>query len=213
MARDLSPRIGRIRTTVAGGEQVRAYVPPPLPPEPPLDLAPLLSRIEAANQALGRLDGITAILPAPPLFIYMYLRKEALLSSQIEGTQSSLSDLLLFEHDELPLVALDDVQEVSNYVAAIDHGLMRLRGGFPLSLRLIREIHEIFAVEGQGGQQRTGRVPADAELDWWDTTGKCSVCSAASRGSDAVPERFRTIPPCTRCTSSVNSGGASACTV
>ena len=112
MSIDRTRRIGTIRITAVGGEQVRAYVPQPLPPEPPLNLAPLLTRIEAANQALGRLDGITAILPAPPLFIYMYLRKEALLSSQIEGTQSSLSDLLLFEHDELPMVPLDDVLEV-----------------------------------------------------------------------------------------------------
>jgi Fic family protein len=72
---------------------------------------------EKATLALGRLDGVTSILPAPPLFLYMYVRKEALLSSQIEGTQSSLSDLLLFENDEIPMVPLDDVQEVSNYVA------------------------------------------------------------------------------------------------
>ena len=156
MSIDRTRRIGTIRITAVGGEQVRAYVPQPLPPEPPLNLAPLLTRIEAANQALGRLDGITAILPAPPLFIYMYLRKEALLSSQIEGTQSSLSDLLLFEHDELPMVPLDDVLEVSNYVAAIDHGLRRLREGFPLSLRLIKEIHQILLSKGRGASKEPG---------------------------------------------------------
>lgn len=156
MPLDLTPRIGRILITSIGGEKVKAYVPRPLPPSPPLDLARLLPRIEAANQALGRLDGITAILPAPPLFIYMYLRKEALLSSQIEGTQSSLSDLLLFEHDELPMVPLDDVREVSNYVAAINHGLARLRNGFPLSLRLIREIHEILLAKGRGASKEPG---------------------------------------------------------
>jgi Fic family protein len=86
----------------------------------------------------------------------MYLRKEALLSSQIEGTQSSLSDLLLFEQDELPMVPLDDVQEVSNYVAAMDHGLQRLREGFPLSLRLIREIHEILLAKGRGASKEPG---------------------------------------------------------
>lgn len=142
--------------TSAGGENVRAYIPPPLPPDPPLDLARLLPAIEKANQALGRLDGITSILPAPPLFIYMYIRKEALLSSQIEGTQSSLADLLLFEHDELPMVPLDDVQEVSNYVAAMDHGLARLREGFPLSLRLVREIHEVLLSKGRGASKTPG---------------------------------------------------------
>ncbi len=88
-----------------------------------MDVSSSLPIIEQANRALGRLDGITSILPAPPLFLFMYVRKEALLSSQIEGTQSSLSDLLLFENDEIPLVGIEDVQEVSNYVAAMEYGL------------------------------------------------------------------------------------------
>jgi cell filamentation protein, protein adenylyltransferase len=86
----------------------------------------------------------------------MYVRKEALLSSQIEGTQSSLSDLLLFESDEIPHVSLDDVAEVSNYVAAIEHGLKRMREGFPLSLRLIREIHSILLHSGRGASKQPG---------------------------------------------------------
>jgi cell filamentation protein, protein adenylyltransferase len=81
---------------------------------------------------------MTSILPSASLFVFMYVRKEAVLSSQIEGTQSSLSDLLLFEAEQVPFVPLDDVQEVSNYVAAMKHGLARLTAGFPLSLRLIR---------------------------------------------------------------------------
>src|SRR5258708_16756235 len=101
-------RIGRFATTTVGGESVRAYLPPPLPLERPVEVGRLISLIEQANRALGRLDGIAAILPAPPLFLFMYVRKEALLSSQIEGTQSSLSDLLLFEIDETPTVPLDD---------------------------------------------------------------------------------------------------------
>jgi Fic family protein len=124
-----------------GEEAVRAFVPPPLPPDPPVHLDVLHRLLEQANQSLGRLDGIASVLPNLSLFLYAYVRKEAVLSSQIEGTQSSLSDLLLFENDEAPGVPLNDVQEVSNYVAALHHGLGRLRGGFPLSLRLIREIH------------------------------------------------------------------------
>jgi Fic family protein len=112
--------------------------------------------IEKANRALGRLDGITSILPSPPLFLFMYVRKEALLSSQIEGTQSSLSDLLLFENDQIPLVAIDDVREVSNYVAAMNYGLKRLREGFPLSLRLIREIHDVLLRKGRGSSKQPG---------------------------------------------------------
>jgi cell filamentation protein, protein adenylyltransferase len=149
-------RIGRFVTTTTGGEAVQAYVPPPLPPDPPVELGGLVNLIEKANRALGRLDGITSILPAPPLFLFMYVRKEALLSSQIEGTQSSLSDLLLFENDEIPLVPLDDVQEVSNYVAAMNYGLKRLGDGFPLSLRLIREIHDILLRKGRGSSKQPG---------------------------------------------------------
>ncbi|HEX5328321.1 MAG TPA: Fic family protein [Acetobacteraceae bacterium] len=148
-------RLGRYEVAAVAGEQVRAFVPPPLPPDPPLSLAPLQRLMEQANQALGRLDGVASILPAP-LFLYMYIRKEALLSSQIEGTQSSFSDLLLFEAEELPGVPLDDVREVSNYVAAINLGLERLRGGFPLSLRLIREIHGVLLVRGRGDDKDPG---------------------------------------------------------
>jgi len=112
--------------------------------------------MERANRALGRLDGVTTILPDTELFLYFYVRKEAVLSSQIEGTQSSLSDLLLYESDEMPGVPMDDVVEVSNYVAALNHGLERLRDGFPLSLRLIREIHAILLREGRGREKMPG---------------------------------------------------------
>ena len=133
--------LGRYVVNSYGNEPVRAFVPTPLPPVPPVRLDGLQQLLEQANQALGRLDGLASILPDLSLFIYTYVRKEAVLSSQIEGTQSSLSDLLMFENDEVPGVPISDVQEVSNYVAAMNHGLRRLRGGFPLSLRLIREIH------------------------------------------------------------------------
>jgi cell filamentation protein, protein adenylyltransferase len=137
-------------------ESFRAYVPPPLPPDPPLALQPLLPLLEQANQALGRLDGLASILPDPSLFIYLYVRKEAVLSSQIEGTQSSFSDLMLFESAEAPSVPLEDVQDVSNYVAAMNHGLRRLRENFPLSLRLIKEIHKILLSKGRGSEKRPG---------------------------------------------------------
>ena len=135
---DMRPRLGSYVVTRVGGEEVRAFVPPPLPPNPSLRLEGLQSLLEQANQALGRLDGLASLLPDISLFIYLYVRKEAVLSSQIEGTQSLLSDLLLYESAEGPGAPLADVQEVSNYVAAMNHGLRRLREGFPLSLRLIR---------------------------------------------------------------------------
>jgi len=149
-------RLCRPAVTVAGGERVRALVPPPLPPQPPVDLARLAPALDAANRAIGRLDGVTSVLPGTPLFLYMYVRKEALLSSQIEGTQSSLSELLLFETEAVPGVPLDDVIEVSNYVAAMNHGLERIRDGFPLATRLLREIHARLLAGGRGAAQQPG---------------------------------------------------------
>jgi Fic family protein len=148
---------GRYEVTSVGGEQVRAFVPAPLPPAPPLVFEGELQQIlEKALLALGRLDGISTLLPDRTLFLYAYVRKEAVLSSQIEGTQSSLSDLLLFELDEAPGVPIDDVVEVSNYVAALEHGMTRLREGFPLSNRLIREIHGVLLSRGRGSTRDPG---------------------------------------------------------
>jgi Fic family protein len=141
--------------STAGGERVRAFVPAPLPPD--LEISTDLRRaLDAALLALGRLDGISAFLPDPDVFLYTYVRKEAVLSSQIEGTQSSLSDLLRAELDNAPGVPVDDVAEVSNYVAALDHGLRRLRGGFPISNRLLREMHEILLRSGRGAAKQPG---------------------------------------------------------
>lgn len=153
---DLFRRQGRYVTVSTLGENFKAYVPPPLPPDPPLQMGKLASLLERATQALGRLDGIVSILPDIHLFLYQYVRKEALLSSQIEGTQSSFSDLLLHESEHAPGVPLDDVQEVSAYVAAMDYGLMRIREGFPLSLRLIREIHNVLLATGRGKDKQPG---------------------------------------------------------
>jgi Fic family protein len=135
----------------------RAVIPAPLPPDPPVDLAgPLRALLSEADYALGRLDGAILTLPNPDLFVFMYVRKEAVLSSQIEGTQSSLAQLLLFELEEAPGVPLDDVLEVSNYVAALEHGLKRLREGFPLSNRLIREMHAVLLSRGRGSEKSPG---------------------------------------------------------
>jgi Fic family protein len=138
-------------------ESVKAFVPNPLPPNPPLKIDPTIQEAnDFAFHSLGRLDSASSFLPATPLFLYQYIRKEAVLSSQIEGTQSSLSDLLLFELDTLPGVPLEDVAEVAHYVAALEHGLRRLKEGFPLSLRLIKEIHAILLRGGRGSDKTPG---------------------------------------------------------
>ncbi|MEL6703805.1 MAG: Fic family protein [Bacteroidota bacterium] len=155
MSEETTSPTGTYRSLTAGGETVRAFIPDPLPPELELGSADY-DLMERANRALGRLDGISTLLPDRELFLYLYVRKEAVLSSQIEGTQSSLSDLLLFEDDRTPGVPLDDVREVSNYVAALNHGLERLRSGFPLSLRLIREIHGVLLQDGRGADKTPG---------------------------------------------------------
>jgi len=148
---------GHYVTVSTVGEKVRAFLPNPLPPRPAIDWTPALrNKFDQALLALGRLDSVSKLLPETSLFLYMYVRKEAVLSSMIEGTQSSLSDLLLFELAQEPGVPLDDVKEVSNYVAALNHGLKRLASGFPLSLRLIKEIHEVLLINGRGNNQTPG---------------------------------------------------------
>jgi Fic family protein len=155
MRRDLQ---GHYVTVSTVGEKVQAFAPAPLPPHPPIDWTPVLrSKFDQALLALGRLDSVSTLLPDTSLLIYMYVRKEAVLSSMIEGTQSSLSDLLLFELDQEPGVSLDDVREVSNYAAALNHGLTRLAEGFPLSLRLIKEIHGVLLAKGRGSHETPGQ--------------------------------------------------------
>ena len=155
MKRGLS---GRYETTTVAGETVNAFIPATLPPVPPLQLEGALNPLlERALLALGRLDSVTTLLPGTDLFLYAYVRKEAVLSSQIEGTQSSLSDLLLFELEQAPGVPLNDVQDVSNYVVAMNHGVKRLRESFPLSSRLIREIHEKLLAKGRGSDTERGQ--------------------------------------------------------
>jgi len=148
---------GKYETSNVGGKIVRAFIPDPLPPRPSVELTNARQQLlERATLALGRLDSITLLLPDPQLFLYAYVRREAVLSSQIEGTQSSLSNLLLFELEQAPGVPFDDVVEVSNYVAALEHGVRRLREGFPLSNRLIREIHDTMLSRGRGSDKSPG---------------------------------------------------------
>lgn len=148
---------GRYETVSTVGETVKAFVPNPLPPTPPLELSGFLQKkLTEASHVLGKLDAAAELLPDVGLFLYMFIRKEAVLSSMIEGTQSSLSDLLLFELQEKSGVPLDDVQEVSNYVSAMNYGLQRLKDGFPLSLRLIREIHAELLAKGRGSLKSPG---------------------------------------------------------
>ena len=154
MQRELQGHYAKVSTV---GESVLAFVPAPLPPDPSIDWTPeLRSKFDKALLALGRLDSVSRLLPDTSLFLYMYVRKEAVLSSMIEGTQSSLSDLLLFELDQEPGVPLNDVVEDSTYVRALHYGLKRLAEGFPLSLRLIREVHGILLTKGRGSNQTPG---------------------------------------------------------
>lgn len=147
-------RLGRYITMGTLGEKVNAYVPPPLPPDPPLAIENFYGLLDATNQALGRLDGLHALLPNVGILLYFYNRREAVLSSQIEGTQSSFSELLLFENDLLQ--GATDAEEVSNYVAAMDHGLQRIRNGFPISNRLFREMHGVLLRTGRGSDKTPG---------------------------------------------------------
>ena len=120
----------------------RAFIPKPLPPEPSLAMdAEMVRLLAEANLSLGRLDGVGALVPNPELFVAMYVRQEAVLSSQIEGTQCTLEEVLKYELDPAGVAQPAEIAEVVNYVGAMNHGLSRLADDFPLSLRLIREIH------------------------------------------------------------------------
>lgn len=150
---------GHYRTVSTASERFEAFVPAPLPPDPPIVWSPALRRrFDEALLALGRLDAVTALLPNASLLLYSFVRKEAVLSSQIEGTQSSLSDLLLYEIDEQPGVPVDDAREVSRCVAALERGLKRLRGGLPLCMRLVCEMHKVLLTHPGGRGKAPGEV-------------------------------------------------------
>ena len=148
---------GSYEVTADGGQTVRPFVPDALPPQPALELGgPIQPLLERALLALGRLDSISTLLPDADLLLYTYVCKEAVLSSQIEVTQSSLSDLLLFEMEQAPGEPLDDVVEVSGYVNALEHGVARMRAGLPLSSRLVREVHAKLLARGRGRDKDPG---------------------------------------------------------
>lgn len=182
-------RQGRYVVSSTAGEEVRAFVPPPLPPDPPIELGPRAAHIDRANQNLGRLDGISTILPGT-LFLRLYLQKEALLSAQIEGTQSSFSDVLLFEANQRPAAPGQDVEEVSNYVAAIQHGLRRMEEGFPLCLRLIREIHAILLRGGRGVDKQPGEFRTTQNWVGGDRPGRAAYVPPPAKEMNVALNQF-----------------------
>jgi Fic family protein len=168
----ISPRAGRYVQQPTG---YQAFVPAPLPPVPPLSLeVELTGLLSQADRALGRLDGSVLTLPNPDLFVFMYVRKEAVLSSQIEGTQSSLQDLLAAEADLFNENMPRDVDEVVNYVRAMKHGLARL-AELPVSVRLIREIHAELMRGVRGGRLQPGELRRSQN---WIGPGGCTLATA-----------------------------------
>lgn len=153
------PPPGRYVRVTTAGEPFEAFMPAPLPPQPPLAWSPVLrKRFDAALVALGRLDAVTSLLPNAALLLYSFVRKEAVLSSQIEGTQSSIADLLLYEIDEQPGVPVEDAQEVSRCVAALETGLKKLRGGLPVCTRLLCDMHKVLLSHPRGRSKAPGEV-------------------------------------------------------
>jgi Fic family protein len=153
------PAPGRYVNVATAGERFRAFVTVPLPPQPPVVWsASVRRRFDAALVALGRLGAVTALLPNAALLLYSFVRKEAVLSSQIEGTPSSLADLLLYEIDEQPGVPVDDAREVSRCVAALERGLKKLRGGLPLCTRQLCEMHKALLTHRGGRGKTPGEV-------------------------------------------------------
>jgi Fic family protein len=150
-------RAGTVRLQASGPQGYSAILPAPLPPDPPIQMDPELGRLhERAVRALGHLEGVSGRL-SPDRMLYMYVRKEAVLSSSIEGTQSTLSDLLAYENEAVPGTPVDDVKEVSRYVAALQHGMELIRSDrLPLSLRLIRGLHGVLMADGRGRHQAPG---------------------------------------------------------
>ena len=147
-----------LKSSLAAGERYENFIPDSLPPVPAIAIGEIGDWLEKANIAIGELNGFAESAPDPFVINYVYVRKEAVLSSQIEGTQSTLDDLLRYESGGAAGVPVDDVAEVSSYVAALNHGLRRVSGGFPLSTRLIREVHKILLTNARGHHKTPGEI-------------------------------------------------------
>ena len=145
-----------IKSQLIMGESYKIYIPNLLPPHPPIKLVEIESSWNRAEIAVSALNDVVSIVPNPSILNYMYVRKEAVLSSQIEGAQSTLDDLLRYESEQSVGVPIDDVEEVSSYVSALNYGLKRIQERFPLSLRLIREIHKILLETSRGRYKTPG---------------------------------------------------------
>jgi len=146
------------KSSVIAGEHYKTYIPNNLPPKPGINMAEISHWLEKANIAIGELNGVVETAPDPFIINYMYIRKEAVLSSQIEGTQSTLDDLMRHESGAAIGVPVDDVTEVSSYVIAMKHGIKRIQKGFPLSVRLIREIHKKLMINSRGRFKTPGEI-------------------------------------------------------
>lgn len=180
------PPPGHYVTVSTASEPFKAFVPAPLPPEPPVVWSPALRRrFDAALVALGRLDAVTAMLPNAALLLYSFVRKEAVLSSQIEGTQSSLADLLLYEIDEQPGVPVEDAREVSRCVAALERGLKQLKSGLPLCTRLLCDMHKVLLTHPRG----RGKTPGEVRRSQvWIGGTRPGNAAFVPPPADAVPE-------------------------
>ena len=146
------------KSSLVASEEYKVYIPNALPPKPIINMAEISGWLEKANIAIGELNGVVEAAPDPSVINYIYVRKEAVLSSQIEGTQSTLDDLMKHESGAAAGVPVDDVAEVSTYVAAMNHGIKRIQNGFPLSVRLIREIHKILLTNSRGRNKTPGEI-------------------------------------------------------
>ncbi|NET30777.1 MAG: Fic family protein [Cyanothece sp. SIO1E1] len=167
------PRAGQYIEQIEG---YKAFIPNPLPPSPEIIMdQEMWNLLSQADRELGRLDGATDALPNPELFVFMYVRKEAVLSSQIEGTQASLIDVLEFESQALEPNNPKEVGEVVNYISAINYGLERLKS-LPISLRLIREIHNELMKGVRGAERNPGEFRRTQ--NWIGASG-CSLSQAA----------------------------------
>jgi len=180
---------GRYLTVTTASEPFQAFVPAPLPPEPAVAWSPALRRrFDSALVALGRLDAVTSLLPNAALLLYSFVRKEAVLSSQIEGTQSSIADLLLYEIDEQPGVPVEDAREVSHCVAALESGLKKMRSGLPLCTRLLRDMHKVLLSHSRG----RGKTPGEVRRSQvWIGGTRPGNAMFVPPPADAVPECLR----------------------